>query len=203
MDPPGLAADLGNARTRKAWLCFLDESSVSLIPPTRRTWAPRGKTPILRYQFGHRPKASMAGVICYQLDGSAAKACYGLLEGSCTDRALIGLLGRLGRTLHGDPAILIWDNLPSHHSRRMRTWIAGQDWLVVEYLPPYAPELNPVEGMWSSVKARELANLGAKTMDGVTRAARRGLRRIQRAPELLLGFLGQGGLSLNQPASTN
>jgi transposase len=35
----------------------------------------------------------------------------------------------------------------------------------VEYLPPYAPELNPVERMWSSVKARELANLGAKTMD--------------------------------------
>jgi transposase len=144
----------------------------------------------------------MAGVVCYQPDASAAKACYGLIEGAWTDRELIGLLGRLGRALHGEPAILVWDNLASHHSRRMRAWITGQDWLQVEYLPPYAPELNPVEGIWSSVKARELANLGAKTMDGVSRAARRGLRRIQRAPELLIGLLGQGGLCLNQPMST-
>jgi len=144
----------------------------------------------------------MAGVVCYRADGAAAKACFGLIEGAYTDRALIRLLGRLGRLLNDTPAILVWDNLASHHSRRMRAWVAGQDWLEVEYLPPYAPELNPVEGMWSSVKAKELANLGAKTMDGVSRAARRGLRRVQRAPELLLGFLGQGGLSLNQPMST-
>jgi hypothetical protein len=75
----------------------------------------------------------------------------------------------------------------------MRAWVAGQDWLEGACPPPSAPELSPVEGMWSSVKAHELANLGAKTIDAVGRAARRGLRRIQRAPELLLGFLGQGG----------
>jgi transposase len=56
---------------------------------------------------------------------------------------------------------LLWDGLPSHRSRAMRAWLATQrSWLVVERLPAYAPELNPTEGLWSSLKAAELANLG-------------------------------------------
>jgi hypothetical protein len=36
------------ARAESAWLAFFDESGISLIPPVRRTWSPRGRTPILR-----------------------------------------------------------------------------------------------------------------------------------------------------------
>ncbi|WP_246041182.1 transposase [Streptomyces cadmiisoli] len=39
----------------------------------------------------------------------------------------------------------------------MRAWVAEQDWLTLERLPAYAPELNPVELLWSSLKKRELA----------------------------------------------
>jgi transposase len=40
----------------------------------------------------------------------------------------------------------IWDNLGAHHAGDLQEWAATQPWLVVEYLPSYAPELNPVEG---------------------------------------------------------
>ncbi|MFL6052234.1 MAG: transposase [Actinoallomurus sp.] len=47
------------------------------------------------------------------------------------------------------PVILIWDNLNTHLSARMRTFIdAHTDWLTVVPLPAYAPGLNPVESMW-------------------------------------------------------
>jgi hypothetical protein len=62
----------------------------------------------------------------------------------------------------------LWDGLPSHRSTAMRDWIRSQrSWLVVERLPAYAPDLNPVEGLWSSLKAVELVNLTSSTLGEV------------------------------------
>jgi hypothetical protein len=60
------------ARAKPAWLVFFDESAVSLIPPVRRTWSPRGRTPVLRHRFGWK-KASMATALGYRPDGTAAR----------------------------------------------------------------------------------------------------------------------------------
>jgi hypothetical protein len=51
------------------------------------------------------------------------------------------------------PVIVIWDNLNTHHSRKMQAFTtAHPDWLTVIQLPAYAPDLNPVEGAWSVMK---------------------------------------------------
>jgi transposase len=56
--------------------------------------------------------------------------------------------------------LLIWDGLPAHGSRRLSAWVASQrQWLAVEPLPAYAPELNPIERVWGNLKSTELANL--------------------------------------------
>ena len=58
----------------------------------------------------------------------------------------------------------MWDRLPAHRSLAMRAWLGRQrSWLVVEPLPGYAPDLNPVEALWSSLKGVELANLAGDT----------------------------------------
>lgn len=41
----------------------------------------------------------------------------------------------------------------------MKEFIAAQDWLTVYQLPPYAPDLNPVEGVWSLLRCGFLANV--------------------------------------------
>ncbi|MFF7725870.1 transposase [Streptomyces sp. NPDC008001] len=58
----------------------------------------------------------------------------------------------------------------------MRAWAAEQDWLTLEQLPAYAPELNPVELLWSSIKTRELANLAS---DHLADVAERGIHPPQ------------------------
>jgi hypothetical protein len=74
-------------------------------------------------------------------------------------------LGGLRRFLGGEKATLLWDGLPAHRSNAMGRWVNTQrSWLVVERLPAYAPDLNPVEGLWSSLKAVELANLTSPTL---------------------------------------
>jgi putative transposase len=79
----------------------------------------------------------------------------------------------------------------------MRVWLGRQrSWLVVERLPGYAPDLNPVEGLWVNLKGIELANLAADTLEEVTAAAERGIQRIRSSHRLAFSFLRQCGLSL-------
>jgi transposase len=71
-----------------------------------------------------------------------------------------------------------------------------RSWLVVERLPAYAPELNPVEGLWSSLKAVELANLASPTLAGAIQQAHRGIDRVRRTPHLAYSFLRHARLSV-------
>jgi hypothetical protein len=142
-------------------IVFWDESGASLLPVTRRTWAPRGVTPVIRHHFKWK-RCSMAAALCYgSRGGGAAVAFHHQLDADNTD-SLIGALGELRRALGGQKATLLWDGLPAHRSKAMAAWLRRQrSWLVVEPLPGYAPDLNPVEALWASLKGVELANLAA------------------------------------------
>ena len=96
------------------------------------------------------------------------------------------------------PIVLIWDNLPTHTSRAMRQLTATRSWPTVFPLPAYAPELNPVEGVWSSMK-RSLANLTKQGIDQLVVLVKTRLRRMQYRPGLIDGFLAKTGLDLTHP----
>src|SRR2546421_577318 len=94
------------------------------------------------------------------------------------------------------PVILIWDNLNTHISQRMRAWIdARADWLTVERLPAYAPELNAVEGAWAHMK-NSLGNLAVRDVNQLAAIVKNRLKSIQYRPALIEGFLAQTGLTL-------
>jgi DDE superfamily endonuclease len=155
--PAAVAQNQGNAQRRRACLVFFDESALSLTPNVRRSWAPRGQPPVLTHPFNWK-KASMAAGLCYGVRGGGAQLAFHLTPGNYDTHTLIEVLGELRKFLGGEKATLLWDGLPAHRSTAMRAWLATQrSWLVIERLPAYAPELNPVEGLWSSLKAVELA----------------------------------------------
>jgi transposase len=192
-----VASDQKWARAKSAWIVVFDESAVSLIPPTRRTWSPRGRTPILRHRFGWK-KASMAAALGYRSDGTAARLCFHLQQPSYTTDRLIGVLEQLAGFYAGHRVVLIWDGLSAHWSTRMRAWLDSQhDWLTAERLPAYAPELNPVEYLWANLKAVELANLPTTTLAEVADATEQGIQRVCNHEDLVLGFLAHTGLALD------
>src|SRR2546421_12391516 len=97
---------------------------------------------------------------------------------------------------------LIWDGLPAHRSTDMKAWFATQNsWLQVVPLPGYAPDLNPVEPLWSAVKGKDLANYAATDLSDLWQAAHRGLQRIRRNPALLWSFLAGAGLQIPSTGS--
>jgi transposase len=192
-----LAADSANAQRRRACLVFFDESALSLTPNVRRSWAPRGQPPTLTHPFNWK-KASMAAALCYGVRGGGAQLCFHVTAGNYDTDTLIEVLAELRRFLAGEKVTLLWDGLPAHRSRAMRAWLNTQrHWLVVERLPAYAPELNPTEGLWSSLKAVELANLTSPTLAEVIQQARRGVERVRRTPHLAYSFLRHAGLSVS------
>jgi putative transposase len=84
----------------------------------------------------------------------------------------------------------------THVGAVMRGFIdAHREWLTVVRLPAYAPDLNPVEGVWSVVK-NGLGNLAAAGVDHLAAVIRNRLKRIQYRPGLYAGFLAQTGLAL-------
>jgi transposase len=98
----------------------------------------------------------------------------------------------------GHQVVLLWDGLSAHWSTRMRAWLDSQrDWLTVERLPAYAPELNPVEGLWANLKDVELANRPTTTLAEVADATEQGIQRVCKHEDLVVGFLAHTGLSLD------
>jgi hypothetical protein len=165
-----------------------------LTGAVERTWAPAGQTPVLHVVKGSQSKLSVAALCCYR-PGHEPRMLYRTRPGWYHDRDLIALLDQAHQELAA-PILLVWDNLSGHRSGRMRRAIAARAWLEVEYLPAYAPELNPAEGAWAHLRATALANLAALSFVELAAAVRGGLRRIQRRPDLVAAFLAHTGLQL-------
>jgi hypothetical protein len=196
-----VAADQKRARAKSAWLVFFDESGISLIPPVRRTWSQRGHTPILRHRMAWK-RASMAAALGYHPDGTKARLCFHLQPDSYDTDSLIGVLDQLKGFYAGHQVVLLWDGLSSHWSYKMRAHLDTQrDWLTVERLPAYAPELNPAEYLWANLKGAELANFAGDTLAEVTDQAQHGIRRVCDSDSLVVGFLAHTGLSLDDEPS--
>lgn len=116
-----------------------------------------------------------------------------------TSEDFVRLLTAARHQLDG-PLVVVWDNLPAHHSRATRRFIdTHTDWLTMAHLPAYAPELNPVEAVWAHLKTGALANLAVTTVEDLIQIIRTVLKRAQYRPALLRGFLAATGLQLEPP----
>jgi hypothetical protein len=167
----------------------------------RRTWSQRGTTPVLRHRLAWK-KASMAAALGFWPDGTKARLCFHLQPDSYDTDSLIGVLEQLAGFYREQRVVLLWDGLSSPWSYKMRAHLATQrDWLTVERLPAYAPELNPVEGLWANLKGGELANFAGDSLAEVADQAQRGIQRICDSDSLVVGFLAHTGLNLDDDPS--
>lgn len=93
------------------------------------------------------------------------------------------------------PLLVVWDRLPAHRSRLVADFVRYLDGpLAIEYLPAYAPELNPVEYLWGYWKHHELPNVCPRDLWQLHHGARQSLRRLRRRPRLITAFWKQASL---------
>ena len=171
METISLDQDKKNAQRLKAHLAFADECGFLLIPNVRRTWAPRGQTPIVRHRY-QRDKVSAisAGTV------SAERRRVGLY-----------LLRALLRHLRGH-VIVVLDRGSIHKGPDVRALQARCPRLHLEWFPGYAPELNPDELVWAHFKAK-LANGHPDTVDELMATLCRITKHVTKRPDLIRSFI--------------
>jgi transposase len=176
-----------NAEKEGRTIVFVDESGLSERPYRVRTWAPKGETPVLQYHFHWNNLSAIAGITLWNFY-------FRLFPGAIGSREVVIFLSHLLRHIRRR-LLVIWDSPNIHKGRLIWEFLAGKHPLIkVEFLPGYAPELNPVEYIWGHLKKHEIPNLCPKDFAELGYHARSALRRMRRRPTLVTAFWKQSGL---------
>lgn len=139
-------------------------------------------------------RLSAIGAIAVSPDLGRVRIFLSMQPGSVTGDTVVRFLRSVRRHLRA-PALLVWDRLPAHRSAVVRDYLDSQrHWLDVEWLPPYAPELNPLEYMWSHLDNTDLANFAPDDLDELAGQIHRAKRKLHRKPDVAFGFLKHSGL---------
>lgn len=178
-----------------AHLGFLDETGISDRPHVRRTWSRKGNTPIIASAGGWKNRTVIATIVTDPKMRKQSRL-YAMIRKQAVKSAdTILYLKHLRKHFHKRKLILLWDGLAAHTSKATQAFLKTQRaWLAVERMPSYAPELNPAEYLWSSLKAKDFANVCSSSLDDMDKRIHRGLKRIRRSPSLLHGCLAASGL---------
>jgi transposase len=185
------------AQARGAHLVFLDESGYMLTPSVRRTWAPRGQTPVLD-AWDRRDRISAISSITVSPKNRRLNLHFDLLPDNTNVHAedVVAYLRRLKAHI-GGPLAVLWDGSPLHdRSRLVRAFLAAHPEIQTERLPAYAPELNPDELVWAWTKYGKLGNLAAANCDWLRDYIWTEMEYVKRHPELLASFIEGTGLPL-------
>ena len=142
---------------------------------------------MLQYHFTWKTLSAVAGITFWNFY-------FRLFAGAIRSPQVIEFLGHLLRHV-GGKVLIVWDGLPVHRSRAVWEFVRqqhGRIWL--EFLPAYAPELNPTEYIWGHLKQHELANFCPRDLSELGVAAVRALKRMRRRPSLVMAFWQQATL---------
>lgn len=170
------------ARRERRTPVFIDEAGFYLLPGVVRTYAPEGRTPILK-EWQSRDHLSVMGAV------TTPGKIYSLVrQESLSGLETVAFLAHL-RRVAASRLLVIWDGSPIHRRAEVKEFVAGTNGEVrVEPLPAYAPDLNPVEWMWQHLKHVELRNVACLDLEQLHLEFHLALGRVRSKPDLVRTF---------------
>jgi transposase len=187
-----VAGTLANPRKKATdegrTIVWVDQSGFYLLPMAVRTWAPWGRTPVLRVPLTRDHLAAIGGLTP-----------DGRLFMQTQDRAyhspdVVRFLRGLLRKIRGK-LLVIWDGAPIHRGQPIKDFLArgAAKRLHLEQLPGYAPELNPAEGIWNYLKRVELGNCCCPDLLALALVLRRAKERLRHKRAVIQACITQAG----------
>jgi len=169
-------------RKRAAWrrmmrevnperLICLDESGAKTNMKRLSGWTAKGQRLRDAVPGGHWQTTTMLSAIRPQEVATAM-----VIEGAIDGLVFVGFVEHFLAPILKPGDIVVMDNLPSHKVKGVREAIEGRG-AQLKYLPPYSPDLNPIEQMWSKVKAK-LRSYARRTRESLYRAIGSALRQV-------------------------
>ncbi len=155
----------------------MDENGQSLVCPLKRTWAPRGHTPQMRTSLQHNQRINTIGALLVTPGGRKIRWSAKSYECNLTGDQVIDFLRHLLRHVRGS-IVLVWDNAPIHQRKKVQAFLAQHPRIHVYAFPTSAPELNPVEWVWTQLE-EYLASRAPRDIQQLRALIRAALRRTR------------------------
>ena len=154
-----MAGTQKKAATEGRTIVWVDEAGFYLLPARVRTYAPRGCTPVLQVPLTRDHLSAISALT------ATGRVLMHVPEEAFRGPRVVGFLKHLLQHLTGK-LLVIWDGAPIHRSKVVKQFLAagGAERVWLEQLPGYAPELNPVEGIWRYLKRVCLRNVCCRTL---------------------------------------
>lgn len=167
---------------------FVDESGFYLLPAVVRTYAPVGKTPIIREYVSRKHLNAISAIT------PEGKLYMMVQEQAYKGPAVVSFLMHLLEHIPGK-LLVIWDGAPIHHGHALRDFLAdgAAARLHLERLPGYAPDLNPAEGIWKHLKHVELNNLSCQDTPHLRAELRKAKERLRHKTSVIKACVKQPG----------
>ena len=166
-----------------------------MLQPVRGwTWAPSGHTPI-QHAWDRHDRLSVIGALSLPPHRCRIGLYCDLRRGNIHGIEMVGFLRGLHRHLHRR-LILVCDRYQVHRAAVRQLRDSGASWLQVEWLPPYAPDLNPVEAIWNHTKCVDLANFIPNDLDELQTAILKSIDAERSDPILKRSFFEFAGLKI-------
>lgn len=175
-------------------ILFIDEVGFGFLAKVASTWALQGETPVLHRVSQRRVLSTVVGL---SLAGHIFKRHFDhAVKGRDVVCALRHFLRQLNRAGYVR-VIVVWDRLSAHRSREVQAFLCEHPEVTVEWLPPYAPDLNPEEVCHGTVK-HYLRNGTPQTIDDIRRSVDRGFARLRHRRDIILSFFHHAELRVKQ-----
>jgi transposase len=182
---------------RKARPVFLDESGFMPAPLVRRTYAPRGRTPILDC-WDRRDRISAISAVTISPVRRRPNLYFRLLPGNTNAHGedTAAFLAQLRDQLRG-PMTVVWDRSRIHRrSGVVRKYLAKHPEIVTEDFPGYAPDLNRDEGVWGWTRYHRLPNYAAEGTGELRFRLWDELSALKGRSDLLAAYVRHAGIPL-------
>ena len=145
------------------------------MAPLKRTRSRRGQTPKRRTSIAHNERLNLLGALLISPKGRRIKLSIQSYWHSLTGNEVIAFLCQILRLVPG-PLVLVLDRHPIHKRKMVQEFMAQHERLHVFYFPVAAPELNPVEFVWTQLSEytagtapHNTAELQANVFAGIAR----------------------------------
>ena len=172
-DYPAIAK---RAKAERAVIYWGDETGISNQDQIGRSYAPKGRTPVVP-RTAKRITQSMISAV-----SNRGLMRFMLYDGALNADRFIAFLRRLTKDA-GQKVVLIVDNLKVHHAKPVTTWVAAHAHEIeLCYLPSYAPDHNPDEYLNNDLKQKLRQQPQPGSQDELIKSTRSVLRAIQRSP---------------------
>jgi transposase len=178
-----LAGTQKKAEAEERTIVWVDEAGFYLLPACVRTYAPRGHTPVLRVPLTHDHLSVISALT------TSGRVLLHVQEQAFRGPRVVRFLKHLLRQMPGK-LLVIWDGAPIHRSKVVKAFLAegGAERLWLEQLPGYAPELNPVEGIWRQRKRVHLRNVCCRTLVELRYEVRLATANLRHKAKVLASF---------------